>query len=126
MSEEFENLHIDILKPGRSCLIPPGWPHAVITLAKNAVLLNISITREDWIAAATDGLAKENQLLHSMSVDNLNTILDRRSRDLEMFTSLRLEEIGQGTRAEIDQFLKVQSGSIAEIETIKTAKQRKR
>jgi hypothetical protein len=126
LSEEFEDLHIDILRAGRSAIIQPGWIHAVIT-PENSVLLNIGMVREDWISAAADGLAKEFKWLHSkMSIDNLNTVLDRRKRDVEMYTSLCSQEINQSRRAEIDQFLKVQRDAIAEIESIKKSKKRKR
>jgi hypothetical protein len=125
LSEEFEDLHIDILRAGKSLFIPPAYIHAVITPQK-AVLLNVGIVREDWIAAATDALAMEYLLLQSMSVDNLNTVLDRRRRDVHMFSSLYSQEINESRRAEISQFLRVQRDAIAEIESIKKSKNRKR
>jgi hypothetical protein len=67
----------------------------------------------------------EYPLLQSMSIENLNTVLDRRRRDVDMFSSLRSKDINENKRVEINQLLEIQKDVIAEVESIKKSKKKR-
>ena len=118
ITKQFEEVTVDILKPGDTIILPPGYIHAVISVTESS-LINLSIFGEDWISRIKELLKRELEFCrHTKDKQKLELILGRREKDFMMFKELS-ERITGNVQHDLDIILENEGKALEEIRRLR-------
>ena len=90
---------MDILNPGDTIILPPGYIHAVISISASS-LFGLYIFSQDWVCKLKKGLDRELEFCEQLKdIEKFDLILGRREKDYMMLHEL--SEIVDGQVKEV-------------------------